>query len=106
MKGIRFKQDCRTWIALGKKTTTFRKTRRNGLYELIEGSWYKPKPLGIYFEMKPLAKITKEELIEKWYSTEGDFDSPEEFIEWLKQNKLYKKLPEEGWLNLVKIEGT
>jgi len=46
MKMIRFKPDCREWIKQGIKTTTFRRTKKQGIYEIVEGSWYHPKRLG------------------------------------------------------------
>jgi len=104
MKGIRFKPDMIKWIQEGIKSTTFRRTRRDGLYQIVKGSWYKPVGLGIFVYCKPLSRITRPELILKWYSTEGDFKTPEEFVEWLQKNKLYKKLPEKGWLNKVDLE--
>ena len=103
MKGIRFKPEMIQWIQEGKKSTTFRKTRRTGFYQIVKGSWFKPESLGILIHCYPLTRIPKEFLIKACYDFEGDFNSPEEFIEWLKKNKLYKKLPEKGWLNLVRF---
>lgn len=99
MKKIRFKPDCREWIKLGIKTTTFRKTRRNGIYEIVEGDIFHPKGLGLIIECLPIARITGKEVVDLHYQSEGDFDSPKEFLEWLEKNKL--RLPERGWLNLV-----
>jgi len=101
MRGIRFKPDMIKWIQEGIKTTTFRKTRRNGEYEIVKGSWFKPIGLGIYVECHSLMKITRDMLINHYYMKEGDFSSPTSFIYWLKQNKLLKKLPLRGWLNSV-----
>lgn len=100
MKGIRFKPDCREWIKQGIKTTTFRKTRRNGLYEVVEGDIFHPKGLGIFIECKPIVRMHRNDVILYHYQLEGDFDSPEAFMAWLKANKL--ELPEWGWLNHIK----
>lgn len=99
MKGIRFRKDCYDWIIHGCKTTTFRKTRRNGIYEIVEGDIYHPKGQGIFILMKPIKRCEAQEVIDEDYSTEGPFDTKEEFIKWLDDNAL--KLPEDGWLNSI-----
>ena len=101
MKGIRFKPDMIKWIQEGIKVTTFRRTRRDGLYQIVKGSWFKPVGLGIYVECKPLFKVTKYMLINHYYMKEGDFKTPGEFITWLRENNLLEKLPYKGWLNSV-----
>jgi len=104
MKMIRFKPDCRDWIKRGIKTTTFRRTRKQGVYEIVEGSWYHPRRLGMYVRLTPITKMNTNTVIFFHYTTEGDFKSPEEFLEWLKKNKL--ELPELGWLHHVEYLGT
>jgi len=94
MKMIRFRPDCREWIKKGLKTTTFRRTKKQGIYEIVEGLWYHPKHLGIIIKLTPINKTTANKVILYDYRTEGNFNSPEEFIEWLKKNKL--ELPETG----------
>jgi len=101
---IRFKPDCREWIKKGIKTTTFRRNKKQGVYEIVEGSWYHPKRLGIFIRLIPLfPKMTSVDVIRRHFMTEGDFKSPEEFLEWLKKNKL--ELPEEGWLHHIEYLG-
>jgi len=102
MRGIRFKPDMIQWIIEGKKSTTFRKTRRKGLYEIVKGSWYKPVGLGIIVRCYPCGILSKELLVNSLYNYEGPFETPGEFKEWLIKNKFYNKLPNNGWINLVK----
>ena len=99
MKVIRFKPDCREWIKQGVKTTTFRKNRRNGFYEIVEGGWHHPRHLGIFVECKPIKETTSEDVVFNHYQSEGDFRDPVEFLAWLLRNNL--ELPEKGWLNKV-----
>jgi len=101
MKHIRFKPDCREWIKRGVKTTTFRKTKRNGIYEIVEGSWYHPRRLGIFIKCTPIKHTTSEDVVFNHYMTEGDFKDPIEFLAWLRRNNL--ELPDEGWLNRVEF---
>jgi len=103
-KRIRFKDDCIKWILEGKKTTTFRATRRNGLYEIVKGGWFHPEGTGIFIQMEPIEYISKVQLIMQHYHTEGDFSSPEEFMSWLKSVGLYDHLPPAGWLNKIELE--
>ena len=101
VKSIRFKPDCREWIKQGVKTTTFRKTRRNGLYEIVEGGWYHPRHLGIFVKCKPIKETSSEDVVFNHYRSEGDFKDPVEFLAWLLRNNL--ELPEKGWLNKVEF---
>ncbi len=106
MKGIRFKKDCYEWIKQGTKTTTFRKTKRNGVYEIVEGGWFKAKPYwymgkNILLLMKPIKMCNAHEIINVHYHTEGPFNNKEEFIAWLEKVKL--ELPEFGWLNSLEV---
>ena len=105
MKAIRFKPDCREWIRKGVKTTTFRRTKKQGLYEIVEGSWFHPKRLGVYVKLTPIKRMTKREVLLHHYETEGDFKNTEQFMEWLQKNGLWEKLPEEGWLHLIEYLG-
>jgi hypothetical protein len=99
MKRIWFKPDCRRWIIEGKKTRTFRKGRKFGLYEVVEGSWYKPKPTGLKVMLKPLFYTHRDTVMNREFDKEGDFKTPEEFMKWLKNNRL--NLPEWGWLHEI-----
>ena len=101
MRGIRFKNDCIKWIREGIKKTTYRKTRRNGEYEIVKGSWFKPERLGMFVRCKPILEINSIVLVSWFWWLEGDFKSTHEFQEWLIKNKLFKKLPIVGWLNSV-----
>lgn len=104
MKGIRFKPDCYDWIRRGTKTTTFRKTRRNGIYEIVKGDIFHPVGQGIIIKCLPIKRVAAKEVVDLHYRSEGDFDSPHEFLDWLKTNNL--NLPERGWLNnITYIEG-
>jgi len=85
----------------GKKTTTFRKGRKEGVYEVIEGSWYRPRPTGMKVRLTPIQSMGIDELISSYYRTEGDFNTPEDFKGWLKRKKL--TLPELGWLHRLEL---
>jgi hypothetical protein len=102
MKRIWFKPDCLTWIAEGKKTTTFRKTKHSGEYFVVQGSWYKPKPTGLTVALKPLFYTCKDTVVKMEFDREGDFKTSDEFLLWLEKNKL--KLPEWGWVHEVKVK--
>ena len=103
MRMIRFKRDCLDWIKQGIKTTTYRKNKKHGIYELVEGSRFHPKRLGIYILLIPIEKTTVTDVILNHYGSEGDFKSPREFREWLKKNRL--ELPETGWLHRIEYLG-
>lgn len=104
MKRIWFKSSSVRWIEEGKKTTTFRTNRKEGLYEVVRGSWFNPIPVGLTVQLTPTKKISFSEVIEKYYATEGDFKSPSEFIVWLKEQKLFDKYNDmDGWLHNIKI---
>lgn len=103
MKRVWIKPDGRKWIREGKKTTTFRKNRHQGTYEIVEGSWYKAVSVGMILKLSPLCRISKTELINDHFLSEGDFKTPKDFSNWLKVNKL--NLPDFGWLHRIeKIE--
>jgi len=85
----------------GKKTTTFRGKRKEGVYEIVEGSWYRPKPTGMKVRLTALQRISRAELISSHYKTEGDFSKSQDFERWLKREKL--RLPEFGWLHRVEL---
>lgn len=98
MKRIWIKPDGREWIRKRIQKTTFRKNmKEEGIYEVVEGSIYNPKSVGMWVKLTPLKYCSLEEVISNHYSTEGDFKSPEDFVAWLKANKL--KLPDEGYLH-------
>jgi len=101
MKRIWFKEDCIKWIAEGKKTTTFRKTKHEGEYVVVHGSRYKPKRTGLKIILKPLYYIDRDTVIGREYDKEGDFKTPEEFRQWLKKNNL--NLPACGWLHKIEV---
>lgn len=102
MKRLWIKPEGRIWIREGKKITTFRKNRHWGLYEVVEGSWYKAVSVGMVVKLTPLYRISKKELIQDYYSSEGDFKNPDEFLEWLNTNNL--DLPDLGWLHKIKLK--
>lgn len=104
MAYIRFKPDCVKWILEGSKKTTFRFRRYDGVYELAGGSLFNPKPLGVFFILKPIKRIPAYEVIEEHYSTEGPFSSREEFVDWLRRSRLLKRFQTDklGWLHSVK----
>jgi len=98
MRVIRFKPLMLKRILDGQKITTFRKRRLEGFYEVVKGSRFKPVKLGIQVKLVWLAEVTRDEVINEFYKQEG-FNSPQEFKEWLKQEKL--DLPERGWLHQI-----
>jgi hypothetical protein len=101
IKRIWFKKDCVKWILEGKKTTTFRSRRHEGEYEIVEGSRFKAKGLGIFLKLTLLSQTNAYDIIHYLYMTEGKFDSSQEFEEWLKKNKL--ELPEYGYLHKIEV---
>jgi len=101
MARIWFKRDGVKWIRERKKTTTFREKRKEGVYEVVEGSRYSPKVTGMYVNLVPLKYLNRNEVVQAHYETEGDFHSPEEFERWLKRERL--NLPEFGWLHRVEL---
>lgn len=105
MKMIRFKPECREWIRRGIKTTTFRRARKQGIYEVVEGSWFHPKRLGMFVKLSPIRRMTKTEVLLYHFQTEGDFQSSEQFMEWLVKTRLWEKLPNEGWLHRIEYLG-
>ena len=108
-KRIWFKPDCVKWILEGKKTTTFRSRRHEGLYEIDIGSRFKPKPTegpnavgsGIRLRLTPIQTTTASDCITEHYKTEGSFNDSYAFQYWLNKNKL--NLPNFGWLHKIEI---
>ncbi len=107
MKRIWFKKDCIKWIIEGKKITTFRSRKHIGEYEIVQGSRFKAKGLGIFLKLsvpmndgKPML-FKREQIIDHWYDTEGDFQNSEQFTQWLDENKLV--LPEVGYLCGIEV---
>ena len=101
-KRIWFKKDCIQWILEGKKTTTFRSQMHFDEYEIVEGSRFKSRGLGIILELIPRKlPMRSVDLIEFHYHTEGDFDADWKFQLWLEGNKL--SLPKWGYLHDIKI---
>jgi len=99
---IWFKKDCVQWILEGKKTTTFRSRRHVGEYEIVEGSRFKAKGLGIFLKLTPQnLPMHSVDVIDFHYKTEGNFVTDKELVTWLKKNKL--ELPEWGYLHDIKI---
>jgi len=109
MKVIRFKLDCQTWMRQGKKTTTFRKNKKNGVHEIIEGDWYHPKHLGMFVKLTPLFQCPYTFVLYNHYRTEGDFESADQFEEWLRKVGLWKTFASlstpPGWLMQVEYLG-
>lgn len=100
-KRIWFKPDMIKWILEGKKTTTFRSRRHEGLYEIDLGSRFKPKPSGIRLRLTPMSTWEREQVISYCFDTEGDFNTDFAFAEWLEINKL--ELPDCGWLHKIEV---
>lgn len=106
MRKIWFKKDCTEWIKNGKKTTTFRHRKHVGEYEVVEGSRFKNKPIGLQVRLTPIREIAagSDEFIKECYATEGDFKTPDEFTAWLKANRLYDKYSgAQGWLHEISV---
>ncbi len=104
-KRIWFKPDCVRWIREGKKTTTFRKRRHEGVYEVVRGSWFKAKPIGLRVRLTPLCQAYLGNVLDLRFDTEGDFGNTDEFIDWLVEIGLTNKVPDFGWLHKVEIVG-
>ncbi|KXB01094.1 hypothetical protein AKJ44_02950 [candidate division MSBL1 archaeon SCGC-AAA261F17] len=100
-KRIWFKPDCIKWIREGIKTTTFRNTKRNGVYDVAKGSWFNATPIGLRLKLTPTNLMSGENVINKHYEIEGQFKSPQEFRGWLE--KVGLELPTAGWLNEIKV---
>lgn len=103
MRRIWFKPDCVRWIVEGKKTTIFRTKRHDGIYQIVKGSWFSPVSLGITLKLTPIAQVSLGELLRDYYATEGDFSKPTDLMDWLKQMKLFNKLPDRGWLHRIEV---
>lgn len=103
MRTIRFKKDCIEWIKTGRKTTTYRKNKKEGIYEIVRGSYYHCEHLGIVVRLTPIAPINKEELISYYWQKEGDFETRWDFLAWLGEEKV--TLPDFGWLMKVEYLG-
>ena len=105
MRRIWFKPDCIKWIRDGKKTTTFRLKKHDGVYEIVKGSWFKPEKLGIRVKLTPLCHATLADVIDFRFDTEGDFHNSDEFLDWLKDVGLWKKYPHlaSGWLHKIEV---
>lgn len=101
MKRIWFKPRMVKALIERRKKTTFRSRKHEGLYEVVRGSWYDSIPVGIVIKLTPLRAVTKEEVIEKYYRQEA-FDSPEDFREFIKTEKL--KMPEVGILHGIEVK--
>jgi hypothetical protein len=101
MKRIWFKPDCIKWIREGKKTSTFRKTKHEGEYKVVQGSRYNSKPIGLVVKLIPLLYWHRNTVVTILYGREGDFKTTDEFRSWLERNKL--KLPEWGWVHEIKV---
>lgn len=99
MKRMWFRPDCVKWILEGKKTTTFRKRQHSGEYEIVEGSWFKPRRLGIFLKLTPQELPTQSFNIP--FDREGDFETREDFYAWLEKNKL--ELPSVGYLHKIEV---
>jgi len=99
MKRIWMKPDGIRWLLQKKKTTTFRENKHIGMHDIVRGSWYNTERVGVIIELVPSLHCASDIIIYNKYSTEGDFKNPDEFIAWLKANKL--TLPEFGWLHEI-----
>jgi len=105
LKGIRFKPDAILWILKGKKSTTFRFRRYNGIYTIVYGSWFDPKSLGIEVRLTPIKRIKARDVIEHHWRTEGDFNFKEDFVAWLMAKGMYERFDTDklGWLHKVEL---
>ena len=101
-KRIWFKPDCVKWIVEGKKTTTFRSRRHEGLYEIDLGSRFKPKPSGIRLRLTPIEETDVFDLVAENYATEGNFNGPQDFQAWLDKVGLTGKMGL-GWLHKIEV---
>lgn len=101
-RGIRFKPDGVKWILEGKKTTTFRKNQQKGMFEIVQGSWFKPIHTGIMLRLNPIYLASSVNVVLNHYKTEGNFKSSNAFKEWLHINKL--TLPDVGWLHRIEVQ--
>jgi len=84
LRTFRFRKAFIPLIVSGKKKFTSRRRRYEGLYEIVVGSRYKPKRTGYCIRLQPLARLTKEEIAEKYYREEG-FESVEECLKVLNE---------------------
>ena len=100
---IWFKPDCVRWIEEGKKTTTFRRRKHEGIYEVMKGSWFLARGVGLKVRLIPIAALAFGEVIANHFESEGDFEDSNEFAMWLKRVGLAKKLPLVGWLHRIEI---
>lgn len=100
-KRIWMKPDCVTWILQGKKTTTFRAKRCEGIHDVVRGSWYEAEKVGLTLRLTPFIYTSNIIVITRHFDTEGPFVTPDEFIDWLKCVNLYDKFPKFGWLHKV-----
>ncbi|RLJ02731.1 MAG: hypothetical protein DRP11_02685 [Candidatus Aenigmatarchaeota archaeon] len=102
MKRIWFKPDCVEWIREGRKTTTFRKNKKEGIYQVVKGSWFKPERVGLVIKLIPIGQTDAKTVIERHFHEEG-FNSPWHFERWLRENNL--DLPEVGFLHKIEVLG-
>lgn len=102
-KRIWFKPDCVRWIREGKKTTTFRKTKHEGIYQVVRGSWFKAEPVGLRVRLTLIVEMPFEQVISLHYGTEGDFETPLEFADWLSMVGLKYRTEQLGWLHNIEV---
>lgn len=101
MRPIWFNPDCVRWIREGKKTTTFERQRKEGIYEVVGGSQHGSKPTGLRVRLVPIDLYLRDSVIKFHFSTEGDFKNADDFLGWLKKVGLLKKMPIMGWLHRI-----
>jgi len=99
MRRIWFKKDCVKWIREGKKTTTFRSLKKEGIYGVVQGSYYRSEFIGLDLVLTVIKPALEHTVIHEHFSTEGDFRTVDDFKEWLHTNKLV--LPQFGYLHDV-----
>ena len=102
MKRIWFKPDCVEWIKQGKKTTTWRTRKHEGEYEVVKGSWFNNKPIGLKLRLTPIVDMSFGKLLTN-YETEGDFANKEVFFDWLVNNGLSCDNQKKGWLHKIEV---
>ena len=100
MRRIWFKPLMVERLRAGKKTTTFRKNKHDGMYAVVKGIWFNAIPIGLVVKLSPIGEMDGETVLSQHYKSEG-FDTQDEAREWVKKENL--ALPKTGWLHTVEI---
>lgn len=102
LKYLPFKPICAEWIKQGLKETTFRSRRYDNLYDVVTGSRYKRRPIGLVIKSIPIMNCEAEDVINTYFRTEGPFRTAQEFKDWLGEVNL--TLPDVGWLHHLTMD--